>query len=654
SEDKDDLHSSAVEGIDMEVLDEGDGAASLGEIGGMVRYNKRGTKRVRKLTSPVWFHFEMLPLGDDERQKSKCKKCGKVYLAESRFGTGNLKRHLDKCLKKDAPDVDPQPLPGSGGSMSPSMSKFDPEKFKELCMAAVIMHNLPFEFMEFSGIRDILLYLRDDLNEGLKEIDGVIEKIRESIKYVKGSNIRKKTFLECVANSSIHNKKSLRQDVPTRWNSTYTMVDSALFYQHAFMHLEQIDPNYMDCPSQDEWDKVEKINKFLSVFYDAEYAKSSRPLPTPLTSASPIKSVDHGARNSTRESVFKDDENLLEEFELFERENGVQRKTQLELYFEEPRMDRNTELDVLVYWKANQFMYPQVAAMALDILSIPVSTVTSERIFNVEGLVLDLNRSLLGPEALEALVCTRDWLHGEHGASKSFEAVSVSQVIFGGVRLSDSFCCLQVSYVPGFANFKISKRVEERRCFFLLQELFYYFRVVQIAKKRIHARAWRKGSALHMRESCPNCREEYLYEILEARECFAYERGALVAKIHKVAKNSGQQMSRDIMKKRKIPVRGKALAVLPFAKSWLHHLKESEYSAILSFGSYLFQSNKVLSRKMLVTVRISQDAGDYCDRLDDVEHVGVDDMLLLRHLKCLKDVVQDDVQYSDKVSVDSL
>ncbi|KAK6937691.1 Zinc finger, BED-type, partial [Dillenia turbinata] len=122
-EDKDELHSSAVEGIDVEVLDGGGYVASLGEIAGMVHYNKRGMKCTRKLTSPVWFHFEMLPLGDDERQKSKCKKCGKVYLAETRCGTCNLKHHLEKCLEKDTLDVDLQPLPGSSGSMSPSMSK---------------------------------------------------------------------------------------------------------------------------------------------------------------------------------------------------------------------------------------------------------------------------------------------------------------------------------------------------------------------------------------------------------------------------------------------------------------------------------------------------------------------------------------------------
>ena len=52
-------------------------------------------------------------------------------------------------------------------------------------------------------------------------------------------------------------------------------------------------------------------------------------------------------------------------------------KTQLELYLDEPRVDWNAKLDILAFWKGNEFQYPELAAMAHDILSIPISTIPS-------------------------------------------------------------------------------------------------------------------------------------------------------------------------------------------------------------------------------------------------------------------------------------
>ncbi|KAL5565779.1 hypothetical protein UlMin_028943 [Ulmus minor] len=82
------------------------------------------------------------------------------------------------------------------------------------------------------------------VQDGLKEIESSIEKIRESVKYVKGSQVRRQKFLECVRLISMGGKRGLRQDVATRWNSTYLMLDSALFYRRVFQHLALVDSNY--------------------------------------------------------------------------------------------------------------------------------------------------------------------------------------------------------------------------------------------------------------------------------------------------------------------------------------------------------------------------------------------------------------------------
>jgi hypothetical protein len=51
---------------------------------------------------------------------------------------------------------------------------------------------------------------------------------------------------------SLDGKKGLRQDVPTRWNSTFLMLESAIFYRRTFHHLELTDSNFKHCLIADE------------------------------------------------------------------------------------------------------------------------------------------------------------------------------------------------------------------------------------------------------------------------------------------------------------------------------------------------------------------------------------------------------------------
>lgn len=156
---------------------------------------------------------------------------------------------------------------------------------------------------EFFHIRCCAHIINLVVQDGLKDIDGVVVKIRESVKFVRGSQMRKQNFFECVGMvPSLSDKKGLRQDVPTRWNSTFMMLDSALYYKKTFMNLQLIEPNYLNCPSSIEWDKVENIRNFLGVFYEISNLFSGSLYPTanlyfrPIVAcyASLIKSRDSG------------------------------------------------------------------------------------------------------------------------------------------------------------------------------------------------------------------------------------------------------------------------------------------------------------------------------------------------------------------------
>ena len=96
----------------------------------------------------------------------------------------------------------------------------------------------------------------------------------------RGSEGRKIKFWQCVVQTSLESKKGLHQDVPTRWNSTYTMLSSALYYRRALCYFNLCDSNYVSCPTDEEWTRVEKISGFLGGFYEATNSFSGSLYPT--------------------------------------------------------------------------------------------------------------------------------------------------------------------------------------------------------------------------------------------------------------------------------------------------------------------------------------------------------------------------------------
>ncbi|KAK8716421.1 hypothetical protein V6N13_043730 [Hibiscus sabdariffa] len=113
---------------------------------------------------------------------------------------------------------------------------------------------------------DLVNCMAHDALEALCELT---QKVRESIRYVKGSEATHATFSELADEVQVETKKCLCIDNPLKWNSTYFMLEVALEYRKVFSCLRDRDPvNMKFILSELEWDRLSTITSFLKLFVE--------------------------------------------------------------------------------------------------------------------------------------------------------------------------------------------------------------------------------------------------------------------------------------------------------------------------------------------------------------------------------------------------
>ncbi|KAL4627343.1 hypothetical protein ACB092_05G159200 [Castanea dentata] len=134
---------------------------------------------------------------------------------------------------------------------------------------------------EFLHMRCCAHILNPIVGDGLKEIDASIARVREAVRYVKSSPNRNQIFRSFMGRLGIESKCLLSFDVPTRWNSTYLMLDTAEKFEKVFLRMDFEDDSYcsyflnkensggLGAPCGVDFKNCRTFVGFLKLFYNA-------------------------------------------------------------------------------------------------------------------------------------------------------------------------------------------------------------------------------------------------------------------------------------------------------------------------------------------------------------------------------------------------
>ncbi|CAI0470200.1 unnamed protein product [Linum tenue] len=120
------------------------------------------------------------------------------------------------------------------------------------------------------------------VSDGLEEIGVSVVRIREALRWVRASPSRMMRFKNCVNFHGIKSKKIVILDVPTRWNSTYMMLEAAEKFEKAFKTLALENSEFVadltkakkykgqviGPPTTADWKSARNLSKHLRYFYE--------------------------------------------------------------------------------------------------------------------------------------------------------------------------------------------------------------------------------------------------------------------------------------------------------------------------------------------------------------------------------------------------
>ncbi|KAG8387968.1 hypothetical protein BUALT_Bualt02G0076300 [Buddleja alternifolia] len=248
------------------------------------------------------------------------------------------------------------------------------------------------------------------VQDGLSPIRGLIEKIRETMRYLNKSPSATQKFDTALRHCNLEGKRKVSMDVPNRWNSTYLLLETALPLKEAFLVF---DPRL-------KMKMVEFYYKKLYGSYADSYIERVRDTLLELF-------IAYGGSCATQSTIPSginlETSTSLSEFYMWcnETNASVIPKSELDSYLEEASFQSVEDFSILNWWRTNSLRLPIMAKIA----------------FSVGGRVIDESCACLHPTVVEALVVADDWIKSTPRNGNGI-----------GWKLCETFCFLRRLVVP--------------------------------------------------------------------------------------------------------------------------------------------------------------------------------------------------------------
>ncbi|KAG4975104.1 hypothetical protein JHK87_031925 [Glycine soja] len=265
---------------------------------------------------------------------------------------------------------------------------------------------------DYFHIRCVAHILNLIVQEGLKVVGSSIHKIRESIKYVKGSEGRMKALKDCVAKvGAINTKMGLRLDVVTRWNSSFLCLrdtsEKMCEFLHSFYEITELISGCFYPTSNLYFMQVRKIECLL-IEIDYSMVLSFGCILDPR--------YKFGFWRFYYSKLGLDSMAIKAKLKIVKHKLYILYNDYVKLYSKKEttcnvalsQMQKlssqyHSNLDLLQYWKENKARFPELALLACGILSIQIITMASKSAFSISSRVLNKYRTTLLPEKCASL-----------------------------------------------------------------------------------------------------------------------------------------------------------------------------------------------------------------------------------------------------------